>query len=1185
VHTIQTAIPNNVTGAVTSVCENGSATVSWSSPSGCSDNVLVFATDGTFSTAIPTGNGATYIDNATFGSGSIFDGGYTVYKGTGNSVTITGLTNGTTYYFKIFTRNDLNWTNGVEVSCTPVMVYCASGSTSSADSEIENVTLIGVNNSITNNTSDICSTGVNDYTAMSADLEVGSSNTLVVEFGDCDNGSQFDGAAGVWIDWNNDGDFDDTDELIGTVSISMAALDVNVVENFTINVPATQPTGFYRMRIVQEEAGTIGTISPCGTFSWGSTEDYTIEIINSCVPTHTVSGFSPTSGPSLTEFTVSGSGFTSGTQVYVGGLLANVTYVDASNLIVEIPSGLTSGNKAVRVIESGCSVISGSTFTIIKDSGICGSSNFTDLIITEVYDSNGGNGWYMELYNPTSSPIDLNAVGTDFAIERYGNIGDPTPSRTIDLTGIVPANSVFTLRIGDATPNPCSSIVYDFTSLGPGINESDEIRLTKNGVNYDVVYCPNEIGYSILRNTTATGPSTTYSAADWTLSSTESCTDLGIFTITNNLPVVSVNPIDLSGCSLTGADFTITATPGGGSGVLTYQWYYNDGTSIGWSVVTSSSFTGVTVSGETTDALTLSGAIAGINNYQFYCEVNQDGSCQIVSDAAQIKIDSTVWNGSDWSNGVPDATKFATINGNYDTALHGSFECCSLLVNATYTLDIQANNYVEVTNDITNNGTLNVMNNGSLVQINDLGVNTGNISYRRATTGVALDYVYWSSPVDGVNTPSGYIYTWIPDVANPNGGQGNWASAANTLMQPAIGYIMRGVLSRNFIGVPRNGVFTPTIKRGSDIGAGSVGPNGVMRLDTDDNWNLLGNPYPSAISIGSFLAANTELDGFVRLWTHGTLPSTAIADPFYDNFVSNYTASDYIAINGSGATSGSGTLSVIGGGQSFFVLMNSGTATTSTALFNNAMRDKGYSNSQFYRSANNVSHNTVGGDVERHRIWLDLVTPSQTIRTLVAYVEGATQEKDRMFDATTGYKSAQNFYSLIDENNIMTIQGRALPFDAEDKVPLGFKTNVSGNYTLALAEVDGLFSANQNIYIEDKDLGVIHDLKIAPYNFIATAGIHNSRFVLRYTNEALSNEDFELNSNVLITASNTISIHALKDTIQSVHVHNVLGQDLLVQREINATTFEISSLQKNTVPLIVQVTLSNGVVVTKKIIY
>ena len=89
------------------------------------------------------------------------------------------------------------------------------------------------------------------------------------------------------------------------------------------------------------------------------------------------------------------------------------------------------------------------------------------------------------------------------------------------------------------------------------------------------------------------------------------------------------------------------------------------------------------------------------------------------------------------------------------------------------------------------------MNNGSLVQINDLGVNTGNISYRRTTTGVPLDYVYWSSPVNGVNTPTGYIYTWNPDVLNPNGGQGNWVAATNTLMQSGVGYIMRGVLSRN----------------------------------------------------------------------------------------------------------------------------------------------------------------------------------------------------------------------------------------------------------------------------------------------------------------------------------------------------------------------------------------------------
>lgn len=912
---------------------------------------------------------------------------------------------------------------------------------------------------------------------------------------------------------------------------------------------------------------------------------YTFDIVavsSFCVPTTSISLITPFSGPAGTVVTINGNGFSTASNVNFGAYTASFTLISESIIEAIVPVGAASGNIIIQ--DAGGCDTSFSTFTVIKeDNSSCeGIAVTSDLIIYDLHDEYIGDGGFITIYNGTASTVDM----ADYTLWRTSNYGDGNEIDYATLTGTIASGSLGVIRVNTVGCGPVGTNGI----IDSGFNGNDQIQLRNAAgtIIIDDVHTYFDKGYYMVRNTGALSARTTFVASDWSitpLAAGECWPSAGLVlpSGSGNSPSVTLNPVDVNaGCPSITASLTVSGSEGvvGGLG-LAYQWYENIPGNAGWSAISN----GGVYSGANSATLYIS-STSGLNNYQYYCQIREnDATCYTATEAAIIKDEATVWNGSDWSNGVPDATKFATINGNYDTALHGSFECCSLLVNATYTLDIQANNYVEVTNDIINNGTLNVMNNGSLVQINDLGVNTGNISYRRATTGVALDYVYWSSPVDGVNTPSGYIYTWIPDVANPNGGQGNWASAANTLMQPAIGYIMRGVLSRNFIGVPRNGVYTPTIKRGSDIGAGSVGPNGVMRLDTDDNWNLLGNPYPSAISIGSFLAANTELDGFVRLWTHGTLPSTAIADPFYDNFVSNYTASDYIAINGSGATSGSGTLSVIGGGQSFFVLMNSGTATTSTALFNNAMRDKGYSNSQFYRSTNNVSHNTVGGDVERHRIWLDLVTPSQTIRTLVAYVEGATQEKDRMFDATTGYKSAQNFYSLIDENNIMTIQGRALPFDAEDKVPLGFKTNVSGDYTLALAEVDGLFSANQNIYIEDKDLGVIHDLKIAPYNFIANDGIHNSRFVLRYTNETLSNEDFELNSNVLITASNTISIHALKDTIQSVHIHNVLGQDLLVQREINATTFEISSLQKNTVPLIVQVTLSNGVVVTKKIIY
>ena len=543
------------------------------------------------------------------------------------------------------------------------------------------------------------------------------------------------------------------------------------------------------------------------------------------------------------------------------------------------------------------------------------------------------------------------------------------------------------------------------------------------------------------------------------------------------------------------------------------------------------------------------------------------------------------------SNVTPEGTETfgnLILNNNFDTSVSNNIIAKgNLTINTGRTLTITADDYAEVTNSVFNNGTFNILNDGSLIQVNDLGVNTGNISYERITTGAALDYVYWSSPVNGVSTPaSGYNYTWNTTVANPNGGQGNWVSATNTAMQPALGYIMRGVLNRNFIGLPRNGVYTPTIARGSDLGAGSTGPNGIMRLATDDNWNLLGNPYPSAISINSFLTANTQLDGFVRLWTHGTLPSTAIADPFYDNFVSNYTASDYVAINGAGATSGPGTLSVIGAGQGFFVLMDAGSATTSTALFNNSMRDKGYSNSQFYR-INTASRTTAIAPSERHGIWLDLVSPTnETTRTLVAYVTDATYGRDRMFDAITDYKSAQNFYSIINED-VMTIQGRPVPFDNLDKVPMGVKIPSTGSYTIAIGAVDGIFaSSTQDIYLEDLEFGIIHDLRVNPYSFNATQGIHNSRFVLRYTNSVLGNEDFIDDTNTVFVVSNeSLTVSSLKENITAIEIYDVLGRKLYQNKNVNTQSQIVNSIQKTNSGLIIYITLESGKQVVKKAIY
>ncbi len=623
--------PNPTTGFV-AVAGNGEASLSWTTPSSCFDEVLVIADDGTI-THSPSGDGSAYTANSVYGLGSNHGSNeYAVYQGNGTSVTITGLTNGESYCFKIWVRYGTSW-SAQEVDCgiVPSITYCDPGSWSSADSEIEDVTLVGENNTISNTTTNVCTDVIQDYTAMSADLEQGGTYTVTVEFGDCDGGSAYDGAGGVWIDWNNDGDFDDANEEIGTADVAVSG--GNIIEPFTINVPGGQAIGNYRMRIVQDEGGSAASVDPCNDPGWGSIEDYTIEVISACTPTHTVSSFVPTSGPEGTEVTIVGTGFSGSSTVSFNGQSATIVSQSSTVLVVEVPSGATTG--PIVINESACD-LSTSDFTIIDESGTCsGGGSFGDLIITEVYDSDANNVWYIELYNPTGSDIDLAA--DDYEIDRYATAWGSGVSRTIDLTGTVTSGSTFLVNIGSSA-NTCTE-TWDFSESGGGINEDDGIMLTKGGVDVDAVICPGNTGYSILRDPSAVGPTATYNAADWTTNNTEACGDLGSFAYVISNPPSVAGTADVSACS---ADFSVSATAGNG-GTLTYQWYFNDSISAGWQTATTANLpAGLTVSGETSNNLVISSNTAStstIDGYQFYCLVTEDGTCNVASVAAEFRHD------------------------------------------------------------------------------------------------------------------------------------------------------------------------------------------------------------------------------------------------------------------------------------------------------------------------------------------------------------------------------------------------------------------------------------------------------------------------------------------------------------------------------------------------------------------
>ena len=98
------------------VTGNGTVTLTWTNPSDCFDQALV-AADSVAISGVPSGN--IFLSNPVFGSGANINNGYVVYAASGNSITVSGLTNGVTYYFKLFTQSGNSWSTGISLQATP----------------------------------------------------------------------------------------------------------------------------------------------------------------------------------------------------------------------------------------------------------------------------------------------------------------------------------------------------------------------------------------------------------------------------------------------------------------------------------------------------------------------------------------------------------------------------------------------------------------------------------------------------------------------------------------------------------------------------------------------------------------------------------------------------------------------------------------------------------------------------------------------------------------------------------------------------------------------------------------------------------------------------------------------------------------------------------------------------------
>lgn len=646
----------------------------------------------------------------------------------------------------------------------------------------------------------------------------------------------------------------------------------------------------------------------------------------------------------------------------------------------------------------------------------------------------------------------------------------------------------------------------------------------------------------------------TYSA---TLTGSNGCVRVGTSTIT---VAPATNPGVLGSSQLVCS----SATPD--NLVLTG----NVGNIIRWESADDPAFT-VNIATITNTTNTLTPAQMGvINPIKYYRVVVQSSPCNAsFSNVVSVALPVTTWNGTAWSNGVPNANVRAIFAGNFTST--GNITACSVRINSG-TIVFSAGHSLVVTNNVVvAGGSLTFMDTASLVQLSDTAINGGNISYRRTTTPMRkFDFTYWSSPVAAQvlnvfspQTLSDKFFIYNPTLVN-------WVNVANTtVMTPGVGYIIRApnnfsatvptVFNSNFVGVPNNGVFN------------------VPVLNSTTNYNLIGNPYPSAISADALLSHPSNMgvmDGTLYFWTHNT--------PMANN---GYTNNDYAIYNYLGGTGTSAAVNPgvntsipngkIAAGQGFFMkALSSG-----NVLFNNSMRLVG-DNNQFFRMAQAPATSTTTA----HRYWLEVTNASGAYKqALIGYAPQATLGVDRGFDSdylNVGLPVA--LYSVLPGNQKLSIQGRPMPFEEADQVPLGFTAATSDDYTIRLSAFDGLFTA-QDIFLRDKYLEVLHDLKQGPYQFRSVAGTFDDRFVIVYRTSALNTTEFDSESSIVLyhTTPETITVAAQKEQLALVKVYDVRGALLETRLGEGATslTFQFAMPQQ---VLLFEITTTDGRKVMRK---
>ncbi len=243
---------------------------------------------------IQTTSGITYQWRSSTNGTAFFD----IAGATNSTYTTTQNGANTVMYYraKVTCANSGNTGTSVPVQVNTQIVYCVP--TSSSGCTDGDVIARVVLNTLDNNSGTGCPSGAggngySDYTtnpALTTTLSPATTYGLTVYAG------QYSESYAAWIDYNDDGVFDNVTERVGfsngTVAGSGQVGVLGSSATFPIVLSCTPPAGVHRLRVRAEFALSGGSaVTPCNSNAYSEVEDYNITITAapSCLPSGVLS--------------------------------------------------------------------------------------------------------------------------------------------------------------------------------------------------------------------------------------------------------------------------------------------------------------------------------------------------------------------------------------------------------------------------------------------------------------------------------------------------------------------------------------------------------------------------------------------------------------------------------------------------------------------------------------------------------------------------------------------------------------------------------------------------------------------------------------------------------------------------------------------------------------------------------